>query len=146
MDARLSYRESAVRGASPVRLVILLYEQVIDDMRGALAAQGRGDIEGRTRAINHAIVVISHLQATLDKEHGGRVAEDLERFYAQIRAGLCEAQTRQSASLLEGQISLVTVVHEAWREVEQAEIGSPAKRAGSMLNPEAVSRPGGWRA
>ena len=62
MSASLSYREAAVRGASPVRLVILLYEQVIEDLRRALSAQRNGDIEGRTRAINHAILVISHLR------------------------------------------------------------------------------------
>ena len=33
MDARSSYREVAVRGASPVRLVICLYEQAIEDLR-----------------------------------------------------------------------------------------------------------------
>ena len=74
MNPQLSYRETAVRGASPIRLIILLYEQVIEDLRRALAALEQGDIEKRTREINHAILVIGHLQATLDKEQGGQVA------------------------------------------------------------------------
>ena len=120
MNARLSYREAAVEGASPVRLVILLYEQAAEDLRAALGAHQRGDIEGRTRYINHAILVIGYLQASLDKERGGRVAVNLERFYDQVRFGLVEAQFKQSGAALEQQISHLMQVHEAWCEVERA--------------------------
>jgi flagellar secretion chaperone FliS len=120
MNARLSYREAAVEGASPVRLVILLYEQAFEDLRAALGAHQRGDIEGRTRHINHAILVIGYLQGSLDKEQGGRVALNLERFYDQVRFGLVEAQFKQSGAALEQQISHLMQVHEAWCEVERA--------------------------
>src|SRR5271165_879383 len=119
MNATLSYRESAVEGASPVRLVALLYEQAIEDLKRARAALDRGDIEARTRAINHAVVVIGYLQSSLDKEQGGRVAENLERFYNQLRASLVEAQFKQSAAILERQISYLVEVHAAWGQVEQ---------------------------
>jgi len=119
MNARLSYREAAVEGASPLRLVVLLYEQAFEDLRRALDTHRRGDIEGRTRHINHAILVIGHLQASLNKEQGGRVALNLERFYDQLRSGLVQAQFNQSAVALEQQISHLMQVHEAWCEVER---------------------------
>jgi flagellar protein FliS len=120
MNPGLSYREAGVAGASPVRLVILMYEQAIQDLRRALAAHTAGDIEGRTREINHAVLVIGHLQATLDHEEGGKVAENLARFYDQLRTGLMEAQCRQSAAALEQQVAHLMLVHEAWCEVERA--------------------------
>lgn len=120
MDARLSYRESAVEGASPVRLVALLYEQAIEDLKRARAALDRGDIEARTRAINHAVVVIGYLQSSLNKEQGGSVATNLERFYNQLRASLVEAQFAQSAAIVERVISHLVEVHAAWCEVERA--------------------------
>lgn len=126
MNPGLSYRESAVAGASPVRLVILLYEQVIEDLRRALNAQRQNDVEGRTREINHAILVLGHLQASLDKDQGGRVAADLDRFYKQVQAGLVEAQCKQSESALEQQISCLMQVHEAWCEVERNVNPKPA--------------------
>jgi flagellar secretion chaperone FliS len=119
MDARFSYREAAVQGASPVRLVICLYEQAMEDLRRALAAFEKRDIEGRTRAINHALTVIGQLQGTLNMEVGGRVALNLDRFYHVLRAGLIEAQARQSAKLLHEQIAHLALVHEAWLEVER---------------------------
>jgi flagellar protein FliS len=125
----LIYREAAVVGANPVRLVILLYEQAIEDLRRAVTAQTKGDIEGRSREINHAIQVVGHLQATLDKERGGKVAEILDRFYEQARCGMVEAQCKQSVSALELQIAHLLQVHDAWCAVERAMISSiaPAK-------------------
>ena len=120
MNPGLTYREAAVAGSSPVRLVVLLYEQAMEDLRRALDALHNGDIEGRTRAINHALIVIGHLQGTLDKEQGGQVAANLELFYQQVRAGLMEAQCTQSAAVLERQISHLREVHEAWCEVEKS--------------------------
>jgi len=109
-----------------VRLVILMYEQALEDLRRALAAHASGDVAGRTREINHALLVIGHLQATLDKDQGGKVAENLARFYEQLRAGLVEAQCRQSAAALEQQIAHLLLVHEAWCEVEKALAPAPA--------------------
>lgn len=119
MNPSLTYREATVAGASPVRLVILLYEQAIEDLRRALAAHSRGDIEGRTREINHAVLVIGHLQATIDQEQGGKVAGNLMRFYDQVRSNLVEAQCKQSAAGIEQQIAHLIEVRDAWCTVEQ---------------------------
>jgi flagellar secretion chaperone FliS len=148
MNPRLTYRESAVPGASPVRLVILLYEQAIEDLRCALAACRAGDvaeqIEDRTRHINHAVLILGCLQSSLDAERGGTVAAHLDRFYNQVRAGLVEAQCGQSVAVLERQISHLTEVHQAWCEVERAEAASTASvdsLAGkSKLNQPAMSQ------
>ena len=119
MNPSLSYREAAVAGANPVRLVILLYEQAIEDLRRALAAHNRGDVEGRTRELNHSLLVIGHLQATLDHNQGGKVAENLVRFYDQVRSKLVEAQCQQSAIGIEQQISHLMQVRDAWCAVEK---------------------------
>lgn len=125
-----------------MRLVILLYEQAMEDLRRAMAAQAQGDIEGRTREINHAIQVIGHLQATLDKEQGGKVAENLDRFYEQVRCALVEAQCKQSVSLIEQQIAHLLQVHEAWCGVERAMV-PPSKPEEA----QAATHPTGeWRA
>jgi flagellar protein FliS len=147
MNVSLSYREAAVRGASPVRLVILLYEQAIEDLRRAVASQGRGDIEGRTHAIDHALLVIGHLQATLDKNQGGQVALNLEHFYSQLRASLVEAQFAQSTALLEQPIAHLMQVHEAWREVERANL-APAMvpQPEQALGEPQQSSPAEWKA
>ena len=120
MDPRHSYREAAGRGASGVRLVILLYEQVIQDLGRAIKAIEENKIELRTREINHALTVIGHLQYTLDMKVGGKVAQNLARFYCTLRADLIEAHARASRSLLQRQIDYLLEMREAWLEVERA--------------------------
>jgi flagellar secretion chaperone FliS len=121
MSIQHSYREAAVRGASPVGLVVRLYEQIVEDVRHAAIAIERADIEGRTNRIKHAIVVIGHLQSGLDFVNGGKVANDLDHFYNVLRQNLVQVQFYPSKRALAQQITDVLAVREAWIKVERAE-------------------------
>jgi flagellar protein FliS len=147
VDAQFNYREAAVRGASPVRLVILLYEQVIDDLRRAAAAQQQRRIEQRAHYVDHALLVLGHLEATLDAAQGGAVAVNLQNFYRQIRAGIVAAQIRQSVPDLEAQIMHLMLVRDAWEQLERSTMSAvPASElhdSGPDLEPHS---PGEWRA
>jgi flagellar protein FliS len=133
LDPRNVYREAAAQGQSPVRLVVLLYEQIIADLRTARAALAAGDIERRTTEISHALHVLGQLQASLDMDRGGDVAQALDRFYVIVRGRLLEAQVRASAQILDEQMQLLLSLREAWVEVEKsgAPVVSPAPGAGS---------------
>lgn len=146
LNAGLSYREAAVRGASPVGLVILLYEQIIEDLRRAQIALREGNIEARTREINHAILVLGYLEASLNREQGGTVAENLERFYRQLRAGLTQAHATQSAAGIEQQIAHLILVHAAWCEAERELAIPPAAMDGAEPAAGASLAPADWSA
>jgi flagellar secretion chaperone FliS len=120
-NPRHAYRENDVRGATAMRLVILLYEQLIHDLNQAAEAIERNDIELRTERINHAILVIAHLQSPLDFAAGGKVAHDLDLFYNTLRKRLVEIQFRPSKNAMRQQITDLLTVREAWIEVERSE-------------------------
>jgi len=120
-NPRSAYRENDVRGASAVRLVVLLYEQLVQDLRHALQAIEQNDIEERTKRINHAILVIGHLQSPLDFANGGKVAQDLDHFYNVLRQNLVQVQFHPSRAGISQQITDLVAVREAWTEVERAE-------------------------
>jgi flagellar protein FliS len=120
-NPRTVYRENKVRGASPVRLVVLLYEQMIQDLTQAARAIEQNDIPLRTKRINHAILVIGHLQSPLDFANGGKVAQDLDHFYNLLRQNLVQVQFHPSQAGLSQQITDLLAVREAWTEVERAE-------------------------
>lgn len=146
MNPKISYRETAARSASPVQLVIHLYEQAIEDVRRAIIAMEKGDIEARTKAINHALKVIGHLQGTLDMARGSEVAVNLNRFYNTIRTKLLEAQFKQSARILEEQVSQLVLVHEAWLEVERATSPAPASPQPPVVDAAAPASSTEWNA
>lgn len=148
MDANLSYREAAVRGASPVGLVVLLYEQLVEDLRRAERAMENNHVEDRTGSINHALLIIGHLQNQLNLQAGGQVARNLERFYNLLRNKLLEAQVWISKEILKEQISLLLDLRDAWTVVEREQEARSTSlvSSGQTENPDAGSSSGGWSA
>jgi flagellar biosynthetic protein FliS len=138
-NARTTYRENNVRGATAVRLVVLLHEQIIQDLTQAARAIEENDIELRTKLINHAILVIGHLQSPLDFANGGKVAQDLDHFYNVLRQNLVEVQFFPSKAGIHQLITDVLAVREAWIEVERAE--NPAVTTAARAVPSGIADP-----
>jgi flagellar secretion chaperone FliS len=121
MNIQRSYREAAIQGASPVELVVRLYEQIIEDLRQAKIAIEQKNIQLRSNRIKHAILVIGHLQSTLNFAEGGQVAKKLEEFYDTLRQNLVQVQFSPSKRGLAQQITDLQLLREAWIKVDQAE-------------------------
>ncbi|HXW90280.1 MAG TPA: flagellar export chaperone FliS [Terriglobales bacterium] len=117
-QTELSYRKVAVANASSVGLVIALYDMLVEDLRQAMKALERGDIEARSRALKHSFLVLQQLQGSLNREKGGDAANHLSHFYAVLRAGIWEAHVQQSPELLRKQISLLLDVRQTWVQVD----------------------------
>lgn len=131
-DLQLSYRRAAIEGASPVGLVIALYDQLTTDFRRAAAAIRRGDIEGRCAELNHALTVLAQLESWVDRDQGGELALNLTVFYGHLRTKMMEASIRQNATTLEELIGLVLHVRTAWQQ-KDAPVAS-AEVAARMLS------------
>jgi flagellar protein FliS len=119
VDVRRSYQDSVVQGATPLELVICLYDVAIQDMRRALAAMKAGDVERRTAEVGHALMVLQQLQGTLDFERGGGAARQFEQFYNLVRAKLLEAQMRCSPELLQEQVRYLSEVRDCWAQARR---------------------------
>jgi len=141
-DPAKEYRESAVRGASPVGLIVILYEEIVRSLHRAHRAVRRNDIEQRTLALTHAIKVIGHLQGILDMGHGGSVARNLSRFYSVMRAKILEANVQSNPETLELLAREFSGMVEAWRRVDEAVCGekAAAERTGTAATAIAINR------
>lgn len=123
-DVRRAYLESAVHGAKPVRLTILLYEQIIQDVSRAAEALAQHNLEAAAHEISHGVGVIGYLQAVLKPDSGAPVTRNLARFYGMIREQLMEAQVRSSREILDELRRYMLEVREAWLKVEATTDGS----------------------
>ncbi len=131
-DPRSAYRQAAGQSASPIRLVVLLYEQLILDLQRALAALEQRNVEQRTKEVDHALQVVGELQGRLDMQRGGEVARNLDRFYNLLRTSLLRAQVQASPKVLQQQLDHLLALREAWAKVEKVELPqavSPARVA-----------------
>jgi len=143
LEAKLAYRENAVRGATPIELVVILFDAAIDDMRRAVSAIQASDIEQRATAVRHAMLVLQQLQGTLDFEKGGQVAKQFEQFYNLIRAKLLESQLRNSPELMQQQIRFMSEVRDCWAEAEKQLKPKPSPPAAMAPPPQGGFEDGG---
>ncbi|HEY7097322.1 MAG TPA: flagellar export chaperone FliS [Terriglobales bacterium] len=150
MNAATAYRQQDAHQANPIRLVVLLYEQLIKDLRRAQGFIDNQDIEGRTHEIDHALTVVGQLQGTLDRDKGGEVAAGLDRFYELLRHSLIQAQIASSKEILQKQIESLLMLREAWTAVEKAEISSrlvlPEETSALSTSPQQQKVSSGWKA
>jgi flagellar secretion chaperone FliS len=127
------YRELAVKSATPVGLIIFLYDFAIEALMRAAREIETGSIEGRTAELNYCLSVISELQRSLNYEAGGEVAKRLTDLYDVTRAKILEANIKASKEIIERLAEVLSSIREAWRVVEQQTTGKP----GVELAPEA---------
>src|ERR1700683_3013274 len=112
-----SYQQYGLDGASPVDLVVALYDGIIRFLYNAAAAVDRRDESGRRAAVKRATDIIIHLQSRLRMDVGGSPAQSLSEFYAAIFAEILLASQSASRAKFEKAIDCVRNVRDAWREV-----------------------------
>jgi flagellar secretion chaperone FliS len=130
-----TYQEHALDGASPVDLVVALYDGIIRFLYAAIAAVERGDVTGRRIAVKRALAILIHLQARLRMDIGGRPAQVLSEFYASMFAIILQASLAASTARFEEVIGCVRNVRDAWRQVAADPTVSPALTVPGSASP-----------
>ena len=135
-----SYQEHALDGASPVDLVVALYDGVIRFLYAAISAVERDDVHGRRVAVKRALAILIHLQARLRMDIGGRPAQVLSEYYASMFALILQASLAASPSRFEEVIDCIRNVRDAWRQVaadSTLNASTPArKNTAAAMNPK----------
>jgi flagellar secretion chaperone FliS len=128
-----TYQEHALDGASPVDLVVALYDGIIRFLYVAIGAVERGDVRGRRVAVKRALAIVIHLQARLRMDIGGRPAQVLSEYYASMFALIVQASLGASTQRFEEVIECVRSVRDAWKQVaaETAPAASATQAAAS---------------
>jgi flagellar protein FliS len=85
-----SYREMEILSASPERLVVICFDQLVIQLNRARIAAEQGDPRVRVAAMTKARAIITELLSTLDFEQGGRISTDLAAIYRFLLADLTD--------------------------------------------------------
>jgi flagellar protein FliS len=150
-----TYQEHSLDGASPVDLVVALYDGVIRFLYAASSAAEAGDVRARRVAVKRALAILIHLQARLRMDIGGRPAQVLSEFYASMFALILQASVASSSQKFEEVIGCVRSVRDAWRQVAaelagetQAPPATPTRpRMMRLVSPPAeLESPSRWTA
>ena len=118
-ETQLAYRRSAAEGASPIGLVILLYDTLAGDLRRAAAAAARQDIPVRCKESNHALLVLGHLDSWLSPTVRDALTVSLREFYAYLRGQILYSQRSGSHADLNAAAQLVLETRAVWQRQEE---------------------------
>jgi len=105
--------DAKVAAASSLQLVVLLFDRLAQLVREAEAGSLSQNAARRLRATEKAIAIIDGLDATLDDDRGGDVAESLHAVYALLRDRLLEGQPQGLGEALDS----VETLAAAWRTI-----------------------------
>ena len=108
---------AGVQSASPHRLVEMLFEGLLSRIAQAKGAIQQNNIEMKGKKITEAVNIVLGLKDSLNLEHGGEVAANLDSLYDYIHRTLWQANLKSDESLLDECGMLVSQVSSAWREI-----------------------------
>jgi flagellar secretion chaperone FliS len=111
-----AYRRTEAQSATPLQLVVMLYDGALRFLAEARSAQQAGDIATRARAVRKVSAIIAECQSTLNLETGGAVAVKLDGLYTYISARLIDITVKKDATAIDEVARLVATLREAWSQ------------------------------
>jgi len=113
------YRRQSVTSASPLQLVVMLYDGALRFMEQSLAAMAAQELERQNDRLVRAQRIIAELIGTLDMEQGGEVAKNLLGLYTFAYNELVEGNLRDDADRIRNAIRVMSELRDGWMELEQ---------------------------
>jgi flagellar protein FliS len=105
---------TGIEQASPHRLIQMLMGGAIDRIAIAKGAMERKDTANKGAHISWAISIIDGLRASLDKNAGGEIAQNLDDLYDYMIRRLMRANMEDNPDLLDEVLSLLRSIKTAW--------------------------------
>jgi len=113
-----------VADASPSRLVQIMFEHILADLATAQGCMERiknnmplGEIVAKGKSLGKAIRLINQLNATLDMERGGQIAQNLRALYLYMLERLTLANVTNDARIVGEAACLVRKVKDGWDRI-----------------------------
>lgn len=112
--------KAAVYGASPIGLVVMLYEGAIKAIvQAGIAIQGRR-FDEKARLISKTIDILDGLRESLDLESGTEASANLNDLYHYMKYRLGVANMKNDLEILAEVRNLLETILPAWQQVDRA--------------------------
>lgn len=113
--ARAAYLDASVATASPAKLLVMLYERLVLDVRRGLEAQQAGDLAESHNQLVHAQEIVIELRSSLRTEvwDGGPA---LASIYDFLHTQLIKANIAKDPAITQSCLTMVTDLCDSWRD------------------------------
>ncbi|HUW76453.1 MAG TPA: flagellar export chaperone FliS [Gallionella sp.] len=112
--------ETGVSSADSHKLILMLYQGALVAIASAKNHMLRKETAKKGKSISHAIAIIeSGLQASLDKNVGGELTQNLSSLYEYMATRLISANVKNDAGILDEVTRLLSELKNAWENIRQ---------------------------
>ena len=108
---------SSVHDASPHKLIALLFDACHENLAIAKGAIERKEVKKKADAIKKAIDIVVRLQASLDFEKGGQVANRLDDLYTFCTNRLAMANVLNDSTMIDEVYRVISELKQGWSEI-----------------------------
>lgn len=117
--ARYRNIENATRleGASPHKLIAILFEELLRAVDATKLAMERGDMARQADRQAHALSILQALDASLDKVRGGEVAANLSKIYKEGSRLIATGTREKRADLILRARDMLGEIASAWENI-----------------------------
>ncbi len=135
------YKEIQITSASPLELILHLYDGAVKFLHEAKKCLENGDIECRVDNINRVADIITELRVSLNFSEGKDAANGLNLFYTYLSNRLIEANALKSAPILDDIIRMFVDVRGSWVQVlaDQQAAARPSQPPSDATLPTSLS-------
>jgi flagellar protein FliS len=115
-DPVQAYRETQIKTANQIKLIVMLYDGAIRHLNLAIEELAGGH-EHYDRVNNHIVAaqdIVSELMASLDFDRGGEIARGLFSIYSYANRRLLDGNVRKDRAPLEEAKRLLAELRDAW--------------------------------
>jgi flagellar secretion chaperone FliS len=121
-----TYKKTAITTASREKILLMLYEALIKNLKIAKKAIDEKNIPEKCKHITKAHDILLELSNSLDHSKGPEVSEQLEGLYSYSISQLLHANLNSDAAAIESVLKVMTTLYEGWViAVEEAKKGAP---------------------
>jgi flagellar protein FliS len=113
-SSAFEYRKSAVTGASPIQVIVLLYDGALKHMEAGRHAIAHQDFARQNEHLQAAQKIVMELMACLDMEKGGEIAWNLLKLYEYSLNELVRANIEDDSSGVAHAIRIFSDLRESW--------------------------------
>lgn len=117
------YQQNDILTLSPVAVIERLYQALERSLNTAKDAVQKGQVAIKGEKLGHALAIIGELQASLDMQQGGDIAENLYDLYSFATHQLLMANIKNDVRMIEDVIRTLQPLSEAWTGIRRESSG-----------------------
>ncbi len=129
-------RRQEADDATPERLIVLFYDQVIDSLHSGIGAIARNDIQERCNALTAATELLGDMLQCFELESDDVIINNLRQLHTFVIVNLPKVNLYNDAKFLAESIRLLKPIRDAWAVADQ--VAKQGQSGGKLPHPSAL--------